>query len=142
MTGILAEEQQARRLHINPKIVYSASEILTPQTIKLVQEARGDEPFNQYVATETASIAAKDQSCRHMHFFVVLVITEVVDEHDQPVLPGEYGAKLLVTTLFRRTQPLVRYELNDSVRVSTESQECGLPFAILESILGRVKDAL
>ena len=142
MTGILAEEQLAQRLRINPEVVYAASEILTLQTINLVREAWGDEPFNQYVATETASIAAKHKSCRHMHFFDDLVITEVVDEQYQPVPPGEYGSKLLVTTLFSRTQPLIRYELNDSVRMSTEVHACGLPFAVLESIQGRVEDTL
>jgi len=142
MAGNLAEEQIAQRLHIKPKVVYAASEILTSQTRKRVKEAWGNEPFNQYVATETASIAAEHQSCRHMHFFEDLVVTEIVDEHYRPVPPGEYGAKILVTTLFSRTQPLIRYELNDSVRVSTESHNCGLPFAVLEGIQGRVEDSL
>ena len=142
MTGILAEEQLAQRLHIHPKFVYPASEVLTLQTIKRVREAWGIEPFNQYVATETASIAAEHQSCRRMHFLEDLVITEVVDEQYRPVRPGEFGAKLLVTTLFSRTQPLIRYELNDSVRVSTEAHNCGLPFDVLESIQGRVEDSL
>lgn len=142
MAGNLAEEQLTQRLHIKPKVVYVASEILTSQTKKLVQEAWGNEPYNQYAATETAGIAAEHQSCRHMHFFEDLVIIEVVDEHYQPVPPGEYGAKLLVTTLFSRTQPLIRYELNDSVRVSTESHTCALPFALLDSIQGRVEDSL
>jgi putative adenylate-forming enzyme len=142
MAGNLAEEQLAGRLHIQPGIVYVASEVLTTQTKQRVKEAWDDEPYNQYAATETASIAAEHQSCRHMHFFEDLVITEVVDEHYQPVPPGEYGAKLLVTTLFSRTQPLIRYELNDSVRVSTQTQTCGLPFAILDGIQGRVEDSL
>ena len=142
MLGILAEEQLTQRLHIHPKFIYAASEILTPQTIKRVKEAWGIEPFNQYVATETASIAAEHRACRHMHFFEDLVITEIVDEQYRPVPPGEYGAKILVTTLFSRTQPLIRYELNDSVRVSTEPHSCGLPFAVLHSIQGRVEDSL
>ena len=71
-----------------------------------------------------------------------LVIAEVVDEHYQPVPPGSYGSKLLVTTLFSRTQPLIRYELNDSVRISTKTCPSGLPFAILEGIQGRVEDTL
>lgn len=142
MAGILAEEQLAQRLHINPKVVYVASEVLTTQTRKQVREAWGDEPFNQYAATETAGIAAENQSCRHIHFFDDLVITEVVDEHYRPVPPGEYGAKILITTLFSRTQPLIRYELNDSVRMSPEAYACGLPFAVLESIQGRVEDTL
>ena len=142
MASALAEEQLAHRLHIKPKVVYVASEVLTPQTRKRVKEAWGYEPFNQYAATETASIAAEHQSCRQMHFFEDLVITEIVDEHYRPVPPGEYGAKILVTTLFSRTQPLIRYELNDSVLVSAESNACGLPFAVLESVQGRVEDIL
>lgn len=142
MLGILADEQLARRLHIKPKFVYGASEVLRLQTIKQVKEAWGIQPFNQYVATETASIAAEHQSCRRMHFLEDLVITEVVDEQYRPVPPGEFGAKILVTTLFSRTQPLIRYEINDSVRVSTEPHNCGLPFAVLESIQGRVEDSL
>lgn len=142
MAGALAEEQLAHRLHISPKVVYVASEVLTPQTRRRVKEAWGNEPFNQYAATETASVAAEHQTCRQMHFFEDLVITEIVDEHYRPVPPGEYGAKILVTTLFSRTQPLIRYELNDSVLVSAESHACGLPFAVLESIQGRVEDSL
>jgi len=141
MSGILAEEQLAHRLQIDPKVVYSASEILTAQTRKRIKEAWGIKPFDQYVATEAASIAAEHRSCRHMHFLEDLVITEIVDEKYQPVPPGEYGAKILVTTLFSRTQPLIRYEINDSVRVSAEPHNCGLPFAVLESIQGRMEDS-
>src|SRR5450759_2290639 len=77
-----------------------------------------------------------------MHFFEDLVIVEVVDEHYHPAPHGEFGAKILVTNLFNRTQPLVRCELDDSARVSTETYACGLPFAVLDSVQGRVEDAL
>ena len=142
MAGALAEEQLAGRLQIHPKVVYVASEVLTSQTKQHVKEAWGDEPYNQYAATETAGIASEHLSCRHLHFYEDLVITEVVDEKYRPVPDGEYGAKILVTTLFSRTQPLIRYELNDSVRVSAETCTCGLPFRVLESIQGRVEDSL
>ena len=142
MAGALAEEQLAHRLQIHPFVVYVASEVLTSQTKSIVREAWGDEPYNQYAATETAGIAAEHQSCRRMNFFEDLVLVEVVDDKYRPVPTGEYGSKLLVTTLFSRTQPLIRYELNDSIRVSTEPPRCGLPFAVLESIQGRVEDSL
>ena len=142
MAGILAAEQLAGRLDIHPKVVYSASEVLTTQTRQRVREVWGDEPYNQYVATEAAGIAAEHRVCRHMHFFEDLVIVEVVDDHNRPVPPGEFGAKILITNLFNRTQPLIRYELNDSVRTVTEVHSCGLPFAVLDTIQGRVEDAL
>lgn len=142
MAGILAEEQLAGRLRIHPQVVYTASEVLTQPTRRRVREAWGDEPFNQYVATETASIAAEYRVGRRMHFFEDLVIAENVDEHYRPVPPGEYGAKVLITTLFSRTQPIIRYELNDSVRMSTAVHADGLPFAVLDGVQGRVEDAL
>jgi phenylacetate-CoA ligase len=142
MAGVLAEEQLAHRLRIQPSVLYVASEVLTSQTKNLVKEAWGDQPYNQYAATETAGIAAEHKSCRRMHFFEDLVITEVVDEQYRPVPPGEDGAKILVTTLFSRTQPLIRYELNDSIRVSIEPHRCGLPFAVLQSVQGRIEDSL
>jgi phenylacetate-CoA ligase len=142
MAGILAEEQLAQRLHIQPEVVYVASEVLSSQAKRHIEEAWGDEPFNQYASTETANIAGEYKACRHMHFFEDLVITEVVDKNYKPVPPGEYGDKILVTTLFSRTQPLIRYELNDSVRVSAERHPCKLPFAVLDAIQGRVEDTL
>ncbi len=142
MARILAEEQLAGRLRIQPSKTFTSSEVLTEETRRRVRLAWGDEPFNQYGATETADIAAEYKTCRHMHLFEDLVIVEVVDEHHRPVPPGTYGAKLLVTTLFSRTQPLIRYELNDSVRLATETCSSGLPFAIVESIQGRVEDTL
>jgi len=142
MARILADEQLAGRLHIRPSKTFTSSEVLTDETRRRVRLAWGDEPFNQYGATETADIAAEYTKCRHMHLFEDLVLVEVVDEHHRPVSPGTYGAKLLVTTLFSRTQPLIRYELNDSVRLTTDTCPSGLPFAIVESIQGRVEDAL
>jgi putative adenylate-forming enzyme len=142
MSGALAEEQLSGRLHIHPEAVYVASEVLTSQTKQRVNDAWGQEPYNQYAATETAGIASEHRLCRHLHFYEDLVIPEVVDEKYRPVPPGEYGAKLLVTALFSRTQPLIRYELNDSVRVDPLPSPCGLPFAVLDSIQGRVEDSL
>lgn len=142
MARILAEEQLAGRLRIRPSQTFTSSEVLTTETRRRVKLAWGDEPFNQYGATETADIAAEYKTCRHMHLFEDLVIVEVVDEHYRPVPPGAYGTKLLVTTLFSRTQPLIRYELSDRVRLSTPPCSSGLPFAILEGIEGRVEDTL
>jgi phenylacetate-CoA ligase len=142
MAGILAEEQLAGRLHIHPQVVYTSSEVLTPQTRQRVRQAWGDEPFDQYGATETADIAAEYRSCRRMHVFEDLLLVEVVDDHNRPVPHGEYGTKVLITTLFSRTQPLIRYELDDRVCISTAAHACTLPFAVLESVQGRREDAL
>jgi len=143
MSRILADEQLAGRLHVAPEKVFTSSEVLTDATRRRVKAAWGEEPFNQYGATETADIAAEYKDCRRMHIFEDLLLVEVVDHQYRPVPHGEFGTKMLVTTLFSRTQPLIRYEINDSVRLSAEPCSiCGLPFAFIEGIQGRVEDAL
>jgi phenylacetate-CoA ligase len=143
MSRILADEQLEGRLQIAPEKIFTSSEVLTDETRRRVKAAWGDEPFNQYGATETADVAAEYKTCRRMHIFEDLLLVEVVDQQYHPVPHGEFGTKLLVTTLFSRTQPLIRYEINDSVRLSAETCSiCGLPFAFIEGIQGRVEDAL
>jgi phenylacetate-coenzyme A ligase PaaK-like adenylate-forming protein len=142
MARILAEEQNAGRLHIHPAKTFTSSEVLTDETRRRVKTAWGDEPFNQYGATETADIAAERRDCRRMHLFEDLVLTEVVDDAYRPVPAGTYGAHVLITTLFSRTQPLIRYELNDSIRLASGTCPSGHVFGFIDGVQGRVEDSL
>jgi len=142
MARILADEQLAGRLHIAPQLVFASSEVLTEQTRRRIEAAWGRLPFNEYAATETGGIAAECQVGRRLHLFEDLVIVEVVDEANRPVPPGAYGDKVLITTLFSRTQPLIRYELGDRLRLVDEGCPSSLPFAIVDSIQGRAEDLL
>jgi phenylacetate-coenzyme A ligase PaaK-like adenylate-forming protein len=105
--------------------------------------AWGREPFNIYAATETGSWTAVDCD-RHagLHLFEDQVLFEVVDEEYRPVPDGQPGSRLLITNLYNRTQPLIRYELNDLVTVSPDPCPCGRPFPLLKSIDGRSDDVL
>jgi phenylacetate-CoA ligase len=141
MTKILAVEALAGRLRIRPRAVMSSSEVLTEEARLRAMEAWGVAPFNVYAATETAAIASECQRHR-LHLFEDLVITEVVDEQNRPVPRGTSGAKILVTVLFSRTQPLIRYEMSDRVSLSTEPCGCGLAYDLLETIEGRAEDIL
>lgn len=78
-------------------------------------------PFNQYAATETGDIAAETTVHQGMSLFEDHMLVEVVDEDYRPVPPGFFGDKVLVTVLFNHTQPLIRYELSESIRFSREA---------------------
>jgi putative adenylate-forming enzyme len=143
MAHLLAEEQLARRLRISPGFVFASSEVFTEQARRRVEEAWGRKAFEVYAATEPAGIASECERHRGMHLFEDLVITEVVDEKNRPVRPGVYGHKVLVTVLFSRTMPLIRYEMSDSVRpASSPHCPCGRPFALIDGIQGREEDVL
>jgi phenylacetate-CoA ligase len=143
MVRLLAEAQLAGRLQIMPQFVFSASEVLTDSTRRLATVAFGRSPYNVYGATETSGIAAKCGEHNGMHLFEDLVITEVVDADNRPVAAGEYGAKVLVTVLFARTLPLIRYEMSDSLQVGGDHDcLCGRPYALITGIQGREQESL
>lgn len=142
MARILADEQLAGRLQIRPRAVFTSSEVLTQETRRRIVQAWGERLFNQYAATESGSLAAECDHHRGMHLMEDLVIVEVVDQDNRPVPPGVYGDKLLITVLFNRTQPLIRYELSDSVRLSPAPCSSEHPFALIDAIQGRVEDVL
>jgi phenylacetate-coenzyme A ligase PaaK-like adenylate-forming protein len=143
MAHLLAEEQLAGRLRISPGFVFASSEVFTDKARRRVEEAWGKKPFEVYAATEPAGIASECEQHRGMHLFEDLVIVEVVDENNRPVPPGVYGRKVLVTVLFSRTMPLIRYEMSDSVRpASSPHCPCGRPFALIDGIQGRQEDVL
>jgi len=137
----LAAQQRAGRLSIAPQSVMSASEVLSEQGAAEMSSAWGAAPFDVYAATETAGIASPC-SFHNRHIYEDLVIVEPVDEAGTPVPPGTVGARLLVTVLFSRTLPLIRYEMSDRVGVGGRGCPCGRSFALLTGIEGRVEDVL
>jgi phenylacetate-CoA ligase len=126
-----------------PHFIVSGSETLTDATRQRIEHAWHTRLFNIYAASESGVLASECTSHRGLHLYEDMVIVEVVDEHNRPVPPGVYGDKVLLTVLFSRTQPLIRYEVSDRVsRSRIEHCSCGRPFALLEGIEGRMSEVL
>lgn len=143
MMRVLAEEQRQGRLHIAPRFLVSVSETLTDDTRRRIEETWRTDLFNMYATTEGGIMAMECQDHRGLHLFEDLVIVEVVDAHNRPVPPGVHGDKVLLTALFSRTQPLIRYEVSDRVNLSSRTRcLCGRSFALLEGIEGRAPEVL
>ena len=104
-------------------------------------DAWGDRIYNNYAATEGLA-AIECEEHRGMHVMEDLAIVENVDRNYRQVPPGVYGDKLLVTVLFKYTQPLIRYEIEDSVRFADSACSCGRPFKLIDSIQGRLQEVL
>ncbi|KLU60987.1 phenylacetate-coenzyme A ligase [Peptococcaceae bacterium CEB3] len=139
---ILAYEQLSGRLQIAPSTVISGSEVLTPETRRRAVQAWGNVLFDMYGTTDCGGIGAECKEHRGMHLQEDLAIIEVVDRNNRPVPAGDYGEKLLVTVLWKRAQPLIRYELDDSLRLSSVHCPCGRPFRLVKDIQGRVREIL
>jgi phenylacetate-coenzyme A ligase PaaK-like adenylate-forming protein len=137
---LLADEQIAGRLRIAPSAMSTSSEWRSPEATPRIEEAFGIHPTDLYGTTEGLWGA----TCEHraMHLFDDMCIVENVDADGRPVPAGERGERLLVTNLFNRAQPLIRFELGDVTTLSAAACACGRALTVLESIDGRAEDVL
>jgi phenylacetate-coenzyme A ligase PaaK-like adenylate-forming protein len=78
---------------------------------------------------------------RGIHLSDDLFVLEPVDRRGAPVPPGERSAKVYLTCLYNRVQPLIRYELTDEVTVIDEPCACGITLLRIEDVQGRFDDA-
>jgi phenylacetate-coenzyme A ligase PaaK-like adenylate-forming protein len=140
--AMLAEEQLAGRLRISPAIVATGAEVLTGDMRQRIVAAWGLEPHQAYLATEAPLLASTCARQIGMHLWEDLTLVEVVDDRDQPVEPGARGHKVLITSLVNHTQPLIRYELSDSVILAAGTNPTGMPFRRLAAVDGRSDDAI
>jgi phenylacetate-CoA ligase len=106
-----------------------------------IQEAFGVRPFDLYGTTEGLWGADCDQRTG-IHLFEDMTIIENVDVDGRPVPDGEPGARLLVTSLENRTQPLIRLEVTDAVTLDPDPCPCGRTLRRVRSIHGRSDDVL
>ncbi len=138
--SLLAREQEAGRLRISPVLISSLGETLAPALRGQIESAFGGRVRDLYSASEVVPIAL---DCGHgwMHVQSDWVILEPVDEDYRPVPPGEPSHTVLITGLANRVQPIIRYDLGDSVTVKPETCICGSPLPAIR-VVGRTNDVL
>jgi phenylacetate-coenzyme A ligase PaaK-like adenylate-forming protein len=141
MLGLLVTEQLQGRLHINPCIIAGGGEPLPSELRKQLQTAWQGSVFDIY-GTQEGLRAMECNPGQGMHIFEDLGIVEVVDEDNCPVPDGTLGHKILFTSLFGFTQPVIRYEISDMMVLAPEPCPCGQPFRRILAINGRNDDIL
>jgi phenylacetate-coenzyme A ligase PaaK-like adenylate-forming protein len=121
---VLAEELEAGRLRIRPALALSGAERLSPAAAKRIAAAFRCPVRDTYAASEFPGIAF---DCRHgrLHVNADWLILEPVDAAYRPVPPGEPSHTTLLTNLANRVQPLIRYDLGDSVTLLPSACPCG-----------------
>lgn len=139
---VFTREKREGRLTITPHAIFCSAEPLSEERRREITEVWGLEPFNSYSTTEAGVLAAECESHQGLHLFEDFTIVETVDEKNQPVPPGTTGSKVLLTVLFRRAQPLIRYEMSDLLHPHAKQCSCGRPFALINTVQGRKLDTL
>ena len=133
---VVVREAQEGRLKIAPLYVESGGELLMERTRDAVRQQWGVEIDDSWAVVEGA-YAFSCAAGRPMHLPDDLVIIEPVDLDGRPVPPGQPAAKLYLTNLYNRTQPLIRLEIADGLTLVEDVCPCGSAHGRITDLTGR-----
>ncbi|MFC7357935.1 phenylacetate--CoA ligase family protein [Jejudonia soesokkakensis] len=103
---------------------------------KKIQAVWDIELFSTYASTEMATAFNECSEHQGGHEHPDLIISEILDEHHQPVEAGEVG-ELAITTLGVEGMPLLRFKTGDMVQAFTKVCGCGRTTKRLGPVVGR-----
>jgi putative adenylate-forming enzyme len=138
MLRIIAKEIETGRLAINPKRVISYAEVLYPDVKEYLTSVFKCPVHEIYKCTEGPIAISCKQGSLHINEDLVLVETLNYDGSQTPA--GSPCQRMVVTDLHKRSQPIIRYELNDIITISPEKCSCGSSFRVIENLQGRADD--
>lgn len=121
------------------KAILTSSEQLTEEMKESIHSAFSASLIDWYGATEYAVSAATCSSSPGYHINDDFCFTEILDDNNNPVEQGASG-RLVVTGLYNYSMPLIRYEQEDTVTLSSEKCPCGRELKKLSSLDGRKTD--
>lgn len=107
-----------------------------------IEELLGIETFDIYGFTELYGPGTGIDCAEHegIHFWDDYYVVEVIDPSTGNWLPRGERGELVVTTLRKAAQPLLRYRTHDLSRLIPESCRCGSPYPRVDRITGRSDD--
>ena len=147
LLGFLADALADGSLQITPERLISVAEVLEPQDARRLQDAFQAPVHQVYQCTEGLLAVSCVRGSLHIQEDIVALQFEPLDEEtssNQPLAPSlacpSARVTPIVTDLWRRTQPIIRYRLNDVVRLAPQPCPCGCTFRVIESIEGRCDD--
>ncbi|WP_020531590.1 phenylacetate--CoA ligase family protein [Flexithrix dorotheae] len=119
----------------NLQVVFTTSEVCSQLDRKILEEGFGVRVVNEYGAAELDLIAFEDKDGDWLLNYESLFV-EILDEKNHAVPPGEEG-RVIVTALYNKAMPFIRYELGDTAILSRNRKG---NYQVLEKVTGRTND--
>lgn len=130
---LLAEAQATGQLHIAPRKVIGVAEVLDPIDEKVIADQLGAPVHQVYQATEGLIATTCHLGTLHLAEDVMIVQREPLSADGKRFVP-------ILSDFRRRTQPILRYRLDDVLLLRDIPCPCGSSFTALERIEGRCDD--
>ena len=117
------------------KAIFPTAESITSQNRETIQKFFKTSLYDQYASSEGAPFIFECKN-KNLHIEMQSGIFEVLDENDLPTDEG----RLVITSFTTYGTPLIRYDIEDRVRLSNETCNCGNNNPMVKEILGRIDD--
>ncbi|MCP4402609.1 MAG: phenylacetate--CoA ligase family protein [bacterium] len=124
---------------IRLKAVFSSAETLEQKSKAAIASAMNTQVYDILGMVEMGDIAWECPAQKGYHMNTDSVIIEFLDDRNQPVQSGQEG-RLVCTSLYSYTMPLIRYEVGDICIPSKRICSCGRTLPLMERVQGRVND--
>lgn len=140
LLGLLADAVQSGNLRMHPERVISVAEVLEPQDRKRLAQVFGCAVHEIYQCTEGLLAISCPAGSLHLQEDLIAVQLDPLPADSDTSAAKRFTP--IVTDLWRRTQPIIRYRLNDVVTLDPRRCRCGSNFRVLARIEGRCDDLL
>jgi phenylacetate-CoA ligase len=141
---LLAEEAHRRKLvdRLALRTGVFGSERWGDAMRRRIESLLGIETFDIYGFTELYGPGTGIDCYEHqgIHYWDDYYVVEVIDPATGTLLPAGEEGELVVTTLRKQAQPLLRYRTHDLSRLLPEPCACGSPYPRIARITGRSDD--
>ena len=126
---------------LRPRGIISTSMMLLANEREVIEKAFATPVFDQYGSEEVALIAAECERHEGLHLNIEHVYVEFLREDGTHVAPGEEGT-IVITDLFNRGMPMIRYQIGDMGVPTDRRCSCGRGMPLMARVTGRVADYL
>lgn len=138
---VFAKHMEAIGERLPLTCVFTTSEPLLDVQREIVEDRFCCPVFDAYSQAERVMFSGEcDRHVGH-HVHEEYGITELLDEHDEPVAPGTMG-RVVATGLHNFAMPLIRYEVGDAAAFRVSPCECGRGLRLLEGVSTKADDIL
>ena len=131
---------RTRGVRLRPRLVITTYEHLTEAAAARVSQTF-DAPVVQVYGTAETGPLGWTCGLGRWHFDPRTVAIELVDSSGQYVAPGATG-RVVVTPLWDRTMPLLRFETGDLGRAPESPCPCGRDGTVIDALEGRASEVV